>query len=63
MVLGASAGAVGIAQLMPQYHPGVDPNDPEASIMYAGQYLEADDDFGFDLKMPSKHITVAMIHV
>ena len=47
----SSAGAVGIAQLMPQYHPGVDATNPEASIMYAGQYLKKlMTDFGFSLE-------------
>ena len=47
----SSAGAVGIAQLMPEYHPGVDATNPEASIMYAGQYLKKlMTDFGFSLE-------------
>ncbi|HYW88705.1 MAG TPA: lytic transglycosylase domain-containing protein, partial [Chloroflexota bacterium] len=29
------AGATGIAQIVPQFHPGVDPNDPYASLDYA----------------------------
>lgn len=33
------AGAVGIAQIVPRWHPNVDPLDPVASIHYAGQYL------------------------
>ena len=32
-------GARGIAQIMPSHHPGVDYDDPLASIDYAGQYL------------------------
>ena len=32
-------GATGIAQIMPGYHPDVDPTDPIASIDYAGGYL------------------------
>lgn len=32
-------GAVGIAQIMPESHPGVNPKDPIASIKYAAQYL------------------------
>ncbi len=36
----SSAGAVGVAQIMPQYHPGVDPKDPVASIQYAAKYLK-----------------------
>lgn len=35
----SSAGALGIAQLVPKYHPGVDPLDPYAAIDYAGRYL------------------------
>ncbi len=35
----SSAGAVGVAQIMPQYHPGVNPKDPIASIQYAAKYL------------------------
>lgn len=33
------AGAVGIMQIVPRWHPGVDPTDPVASIDYAGKYL------------------------
>lgn len=33
------AGAIGIAQIVPKYHPNVDPRDPVASIRYAGQFL------------------------
>lgn len=32
-------GARGIVQIMPQYHPGVDPFDPYAAIKYAAQTL------------------------
>lgn len=35
----SSAGAVGIAQIVPKWHPGIDPTDPIASIWYAGAYL------------------------
>jgi len=35
----SSAGAVGIAQIVPRWHPGVDPRDPFASIEYAAGYL------------------------
>ncbi|OPX56882.1 Transglycosylase SLT domain-containing protein [Oceanospirillum multiglobuliferum] len=35
----SSAGAVGIAQIVPRWHPDVNPLDPHASIQYAGQYL------------------------
>ncbi len=38
------AGAVGIAQIVPQYHPGVNANDPAESLAYAAglmkQYLQ-----------------------
>lgn len=37
--LKSSAGAIGIAQIVPKWHPGVDPYDPYASIDYAGKYL------------------------
>lgn len=37
----SSAGAVGIAQIVPRWHPDVDPLDPVASIRYAGRYLRA----------------------
>jgi murein DD-endopeptidase MepM/ murein hydrolase activator NlpD len=33
------AGATGIAQIVPQYHPGVNPNDPEAALRYAAQLM------------------------
>jgi len=32
---GSSAGAQGIAQIVPQYHPGVNPLDPRAALDYA----------------------------
>jgi soluble lytic murein transglycosylase-like protein len=35
----SSAGAVGIAQIVPRWHPGVDATDPAASIDYAAKYL------------------------
>lgn len=35
----SSAGALGIAQIVPRWHPGVDPLDPIASIDYAASYL------------------------
>jgi len=31
----AKSGATGIAQLIPKYHPNVDPTDPHASLTYA----------------------------
>lgn len=35
----SNKGAVGIAQIVPKWHPGVDPSDPYQSIAYAGRYL------------------------
>ena len=35
------AGAVGIAQIVPYWHPGINPLDPIASIYYAGDYLRS----------------------
>lgn len=35
----SSAGAVGIAQIVPKWHPDVDPLNPEQSIHYAAKYL------------------------
>lgn len=35
----SSAGAVGIMQIVPRWHPGVNPLDPAASIDYAGGFL------------------------
>ena len=32
---GSPAGALGIAQIVPRYHPGVDTSDPYASLDYA----------------------------
>jgi len=41
------AGAVGIAQIIPRWHPNVDPTNPQASIFYAAGYLrENADKFG-----------------
>lgn len=37
----SSAGAVGIMQIVPRWHPNVDPTDPFASITYAAAYLRA----------------------
>ena len=43
----SSAGAQGIAQIVPKWHPGVDPNNPEEAIPYAGQHLrKSKDNFG-----------------
>lgn len=36
---GSPAGAQGIAQIVPQYHPGVDTSDPYASLDYAAQLM------------------------
>jgi soluble lytic murein transglycosylase-like protein len=35
----SGAGAVGIAQIVPQYHPTVDPTDPYASLVYAAKLM------------------------
>ena len=37
----SSAGAVGIMQIIPRWHPTVNPWDPIASIDYAGSYLRS----------------------
>lgn len=36
----SSAGAVGLMQIVPRWHPDVDPLDPIASIDYAARYLK-----------------------
>lgn len=36
---GNMKGAIGIAQIIPRWHPGVDPTEPFQSIDYAGKYL------------------------
>jgi len=36
----SKAGARGIAQIMPEYHPGVNYDDPVASINYAAKHLK-----------------------
>jgi len=36
----STAGAIGIAQIVPRWHPDVNPRDPLASIDYAGKYLD-----------------------
>lgn len=33
------AGAIGIAQIVPKWHPNVDPNDPDASLRYAAKHM------------------------
>lgn len=35
----SAAGALGIAQIVPKWHPGVNPLDPKASIQYAAKFL------------------------
>ncbi len=35
----SGAGAIGIAQIVPRWHPGVDPRDPYASLTYAARLL------------------------
>ena len=35
-----SSGEVGIAQIMPKFHPGVDPSDPYASMDYAAKLMK-----------------------
>lgn len=37
----SSAGAMGIMQIVPKWHPGVDPLNPGAAIDYAGRYLSS----------------------
>lgn len=40
----SSAGAIGIAQIVPKWHPGVNPRDPIQSIQYAARYLASQRD-------------------
>jgi soluble lytic murein transglycosylase-like protein len=48
----SEAGAQGIAQLIPKWHPGVDVSDPVASIRGAAKYLAANKKrFGDDERM------------
>src|SRR5215471_14874535 len=35
----SGAGAVGIAQIMPNYHPDVNPTDPVASLRWAANWM------------------------
>ena len=43
----SSAGAQGIMQIIPRWHPGVNPFDPNEAIPYAGKFLrELYDRFG-----------------
>jgi hypothetical protein len=45
-------GARGIAQIMPEYHPGVNYDDPNASINYAAKYLSSlQRQFGGDMRL------------
>jgi len=37
----SSAGAVGIMQIVPKWHPGIDATNPVTSIYYAGKYLRS----------------------
>lgn len=37
----SNKGAVGIMQIVPKWHPGVNPLDPSQSIMYAAKYLKS----------------------
>lgn len=37
----SSAGALGIAQIIPRWHPDVDPLDPIASINYAARFMRS----------------------
>jgi hypothetical protein len=36
----SSAGARGIAQIVPEYHPSVDPMDPYAALTYAAKWMK-----------------------
>lgn len=36
----SSAGAIGLMQIIPKWHPDVNPYDPIASIYYAAKYLK-----------------------
>lgn len=40
-VAGSSAGARGIAQIVPRFHPHVDPWDPVASLYYAARLMRS----------------------
>jgi len=37
----SGAGAIGIAQIVPRWHPGVDVRDPYASLQYAARLLSS----------------------
>jgi hypothetical protein len=48
----SKSGARGIAQIMPEYHPDVNPDDPIASINYAAKYLSGlQRQFGGDMRL------------
>jgi hypothetical protein len=48
----SKSGARGIAQIMPEYHPGVNTDDPIASINYAAKYLSGlQRQFGGDMRL------------
>lgn len=48
----SKAGAKGIAQIVPEYHPGVNTSDPIASIDYAAKYLsQLQRQFGGDMRL------------
>ncbi len=34
-----TSGATGVAQIIPRFHPGVDPNDPDAALKYAAELM------------------------
>ena len=39
--VGSSAGALGIAQIVPEFHPGVDPLNVEAALAYSLQLMDS----------------------
>ena len=48
----STSGARGIAQIVPEYHPGVNTDDPIASINYAAKYLSGlQRQFGGDMRL------------
>jgi hypothetical protein len=48
----SKAGAQGIAQIVPKYHPGVNTSDPIESINYAAKYLsQLQRQFGGDMRL------------
>lgn len=47
----SSGGAMGIAQIIPQWHPGVDPWDPDASLQYAANLMAGQlQNYGGDIR-------------